>query len=232
MDIPRPFGRKIGILLLVQMVLGLILPFILLRPPFVNFPDYLTTFSGNASQVRAAVFIGIIGSALTVAIGIAMWPVLSQYSQRLGIALVTVCSISCTLDLVQDAGVMSMLSLSERVAASGGADAAVYQITGSVVAAARRWAHYVQLIGFAAWMLTFYFATMRTRLLPSALSLLGIAAVMSQFIGVTLMAFLGMSQQPLMAMALGVIHLTAGLWLIAKGFNAVNTAGTGEPAAI
>jgi hypothetical protein len=215
----KPFGRKIGVLLLVQMALGLMLPFILLRPPFVNFPDYMTTFGQNPSQVRAAVFIGLVGSALTVAIGIAMWPILSSFSQRLAVALVAVCAISCGLDIVQDGTVMSMLSLSERYLASGGTDAGIYQITGSAVAAARRWAHYTQLIGFAAWMFTFYFAMLRTNLLPRPLAALGMLGVVLQIIGVTLPAFFGFGQIAVLAMILGVIHLATGVWLVAKGFR-------------
>ena len=224
MNSMRPFGRKIGILLLFQMALGLMLPFILLSPAFAGFPNYLTAFNESPSQVRAAVFISLIGSALTLAIGVTMWPVLSKYSQRLAVALVAICTISCALDIVQDAGVMSMLSLSERYAAAGGTDAAAYQITGAVVATTRRWAHYTQLIGFAAWMFTFYFVMFRTRLVPTWLAAVGMLGVVAQVVGITLPTFLGLSQVPVLAMALGVIHFVACVWLMVKGFRDDNIA--------
>ena len=219
MEATRSLGRKVGVLLLVQMAMGLVLPFMLLSPAFVSFPGFLNTFGENPWRARSAVFISLLGSALTVALAIALWPVLRKYSERIAITLALVCGVSCVLDIVQDASVMSMLSLSDRFAGAGGADGAAYQMIGAAVASTRRWAHYTQLIGFAAWMFTFYVASLRLRLLPRSLAVVALVAVVSQFIGVTLMAFLGLSQITLMAMPLGVVHFAAGVWLVIKGFD-------------
>src|SRR5438105_3379800 len=110
MSSSKSIGRRIGLLLLLQMAFALTTPFILLRPPMVNFPDYLTAFAQNSFQVRGAVFISFVGAALTVTLAVTLWPLLSKYSQPLAIAFVAICVVSCALDLMQDAGVMSMLS--------------------------------------------------------------------------------------------------------------------------
>src|SRR4051812_28089174 len=93
-------GREIGVLLILQLAAGLVLPFVLIRSLIAGYPSYLDTAAASGGSVRAGVALATVGAALTVWIGIAMLPRLSGYSRPLAIAFTAVCLISGVLDLV------------------------------------------------------------------------------------------------------------------------------------
>lgn len=219
-------GRTVGILLLLQLAAALTLPFILMSPLIPGSPVFLTAAAENSFQIRAAVFIAFVGSALTVSLGVTAFPVFRRYSRAAAILFLVVCAISCTLDLVHNGTVMSMLSLSQQYVKAGGAEPALYQVVGAAVASARRWAHYTQLIAVAGWVFVFYGTLFRFALIPRALALLGLTGIALQFTGVTLMTFLGYSVIGEMAMPMLPIQIAVGLWLIVKGFREHPTAAT------
>lgn len=221
-------GRVIGVLLLLQLAAGLTLPFILLRPSIVGYPGFLAAAAENSFQVRSAVFIAFVGGALTVSLALAALPVFRRYSSATALGFLAVCAISCTLDVVHIASVMSMLSLSQRYLEASASDAGLYHVLGALVASTRRWAHYTQLAAIGAWIFVFYSSLWRFRLVPRALASLGLIGILLQFTGVTLPAFLGSGQEARMAMPLGPIHVAVAVWLMAKGFQgAWPTTGAG-----
>ena len=225
----KSIGRTVGILLLLQLAAGLIVPFILLLPLVTGSPGFLTAAAENSFQIRTAVFIFFIGGALTVALGITALPVFRRYSNATALWFLAVCVISFVLDAVHSAAVMSMLSLSQQYVNGGAADSGLYQVVGATVASARRWAHVVQLVAIGGWIFVFYSSLLRFALIPRALAVLGVIGIVSQFIGVTLMMFLGYSTIGVMAMPLLPIQIVVAVWLIIKGFNERLPEPTAEP---
>jgi len=219
-------GRAVGILLLLQMASALILPFVLIGAK--GYPDFLETAAANAIQIRSGMALGFVGAALTITLGVWMFPVLRPYGKRAALWFLAVCTISAALDAVHNASVMSMLSVSEKFAASGGADSALYHAWGAMAASIRRSAHVVQLVAIGAWMMTFYISLWRFRLVPRPLSVIGIIGVASQFTGVTAMMFLGYPSLGFLAMPLAPIHATTAIWLIVKGFPVLSDEGSLE----
>jgi hypothetical protein len=213
-------GRVVGLLLLLQLATGLMLPFILLQPSVIGYPAFLTAAAEHSLRVRSAVFIAFVGATLTVSLALAALPVLRRYSSAAALGFLAVCTISCTLDVAHNASVMSMLSLSQRYLEAGASDASgLYQALAAVVATTRKWAHYTQLVAIGAWIFFFYSSLWRFRLVPRALASLGLVGILLQFTGVTLLTFLGYGQEGRLAMPLGPIHLAVAVWLMAKGFE-------------
>ena len=219
MDSERVEGRRIGILLLLQMASALIIPFVLYGALAKGYPSYMDTVAESAAYVRAGLLVSFLGAGLTLALGIFMLPVLRRHSQAAAIFFLVLCAVSCTLDAVQDGAVLSMLSVGVKYANAGGAETPLYQAWGAMASSIRLSAHIVQLFAVGAWMFTFYLGLFRYRLVPRPLAALGIAGVLSQFIGVTLMMFLGDSPITYLAMPLGPIHAIVAIWLIVRGFN-------------
>ncbi|HEX9961174.1 MAG TPA: DUF4386 domain-containing protein [Pyrinomonadaceae bacterium] len=222
-------GRTVGILLLLQLAAGLTLPFILLPPRIAGSPGFLTAAAESSFQIRAAVLLAFVGSALTVALGITAFPVFRRYGSRTAILFLVACAISCTLDIVHGGTVMSMLSFSQEYVKAGAAEPALYQAIGAAVASARRWAHYTQLVAVGGWIFVFYGSLLRFALIPRALAALGLVGVALQFTGVTLTTFLGYSVIGEMAMPLLPIQIAAALWLIVKGFSERLPVSDAEP---
>lgn len=212
----RVAGRGIGLLLLLQMAFGLILSFVLMDAIRSGYPSFLETAAASGNMVRAGVASAVFGAGLTIAIGISMFQVLEASSRLLAILFLAVCTISAALDLVHSATVLSMLSAAEQFAAAGG-DTALYHAWGIAAASMRRSVHIVQLVGVGAWLFGLYFAFLKHRLIPRPLALLGIAGILGQFTGVTLMMFLGISPISYLAMPLAPIHAVTSIWLILRG---------------
>ena len=212
-------ARRIGILLLLQLIAALMLPFILTQPITVGSPAFLTAVAANSFQIRSAVLLSFVGSALTVYLGITAFQVIKRYSEPAALLFVLVCVISCILDVVHAGTIMSMLAISNQFVTSDTATSDLYQVVGAAVSSARRSAHIMQLVAIGSWMFIFYILFLRFKLIPVVLAVIGVIGVVSQFVGVTLMMLLGYSPIGEMAMPLLPIQITVGLWLIIKGFN-------------
>ena len=211
-------GRTVGIALLLQMASALIFPFVLMRALVEGYPSFLDSAAPSGGQIRAGVALSFLGAAITLAIGVWMFPVLRPYGKRAALWFLAVCTISCALDAVHNSTVLSMLAASERFTGSTGTDSAVYQAWGAAAASARRSAHILQLAFIGMWMMSLYVLLWRFRLVPRIVSTLGIIGVASQICGVTLMMFLGYPPIGFLAMPLAPIHAATAIWLIAKGF--------------
>jgi hypothetical protein len=212
-------ARPAGILLLLQLIAALTLPFILTKPITLGSPAYLTVVAEHSFQIRSAVLLSFTGSALTVYLGISMFQVFQRYSKSVALLFLVVCAVSCTLDLVYAGTIMSMLSISNEFVNSETANSELYQVVGAAVASARRSAHMTQLLAIGAWMFVFYISLFRFKLIPRVLAITGIIGVALQFTGVTLMMLLGYRLIGQMAMPLLPIQITVAVWLIIKGFS-------------
>lgn len=211
-------GRTVGILLLLQLTAALTLPFILSKPITVGSPAFLTAVSEHAFQIRSAILLSFVGAALTVYLGIIAFQVFRLYSTSAALLFLVACGISCTLDIVHAGNIMSMLAISNEFALSGTADPELYKIIGAAVASARRSAHATQLLAIGAWMFVFYITLFRFKLIPRILASIGFAGITLQFIGVTLMMFIGHGLISELAMPLLPIQIIVAVWLIIKGF--------------
>ncbi|HEV7700122.1 MAG TPA: DUF4386 family protein [Pyrinomonadaceae bacterium] len=218
MTTDKAHGRRIGLLLIGQMAAALIFPFVLINALVKGYPDFLTAAPASAGFIRGGVALGVVGAAFTLALAVAMLPVLRQYSRHAAILFIVVCGISSALDLVHNASVLSMLGAAEQLFAKADANnIGVYQAWGAAAASFRRSIHIMQLVAIAGWMSTFYVSLFRYRIIPRALALLGIAGIVSQFVGVTLMMFLGDNTITYLAIPLAPIQLIVAGYLIVRG---------------
>jgi hypothetical protein len=212
-------GRTVGVLLFLQLITALTLPFILSKPITLGSPAFLTAVAAHSFQIRSAVLLSFVGSALTVYLGITAFKVFQLYSKSVALLFLVVCAVSCTLDIVHAGTIMSMLSISNEFVKSGTTNSELYQVIGAVVSSARRSAHMTQLLAIGAWLFVFYISLFRFNLIPRVLAVIGIIGVTLQFTGVTLMMLLGYPLIGQMAMPLLPIQITVAIWLIIKGFN-------------
>ena len=217
MRTPKSVGRIIGILLFVQLA-GLIVPFVLLRPLTMGPSEFLANAAGASLQIKVAVFLLFANCALTVGIAIAAWPVFRQYSSAMALLLVAVSVIMFSLQAVDNAHVLSMLTLSQQYVQAGGPDE-LFQALAAVVGSTRKWAHYSELLVIDAWLFLLYSLLFRFTLVPRTLAAFGLITVMLHFTGITLPLFLGYRSVTLMGATMALSHLALVLWLITRGFE-------------
>ncbi len=122
----KSVGRVIGVLLLVHLAAALTVPFVLLER--VRRPaGFLASAAGSSVQVRAAVLLLFVGSAVAVGIAIAALPVFRRYSSALALWLLALAVAGFSLRAVDNGALLSMPSLSHEYANAGAAKAELFQ---------------------------------------------------------------------------------------------------------
>jgi Domain of unknown function (DUF4386) len=218
MNSEKSVGRTVGVLLLLHLTLGLMVPFILLDGALKP-GGFVAMAAGNSGQVRAAVLLLFVGSAIPIAIASAAWSVLRQYSSAMGLWLVALAVAGFSLQAVDNAQILTMLSLSQEYAKVGAANTELFQTLAVVVGAARKWAHFTYLLIAVVWMFLLFCVLFRFRLVPRALTALGAVASVLQIAGVSLRAIFGYPLEMRLAYPLGPAYLLLAVWLMVKGFN-------------
>lgn len=211
-------GRVVGLLLLVQLT-ALIMPYVLLHPVSARSGAFLESAAPMAGTLRLCVLILFIGGAVSLAISVIAWPIVRERRPRLGLWLLALAVINFTLQLIENAHWLTLLTISQAYS-SAGADPEVFRALGIAAHASFRWAHYSHILIVVAWLFTLFLAFHRGAMVPRPVAALGMATALLHFIGITLPAFGGylMPSPDLFGAPLGVFILLAALWLIARGF--------------
>jgi hypothetical protein len=209
-------GRLVGALLFAQLV-GLSLPFILLLPATAT--GFLDNAAGLASQVKVAVLLLFANGALTIGIAIVAYPVFRTRGQTLALWFVAVSIIWCSVQAVDNAHILSMLSLSQQYAEAGTSNAELFRTLGAAMRATRRLVHYTELLIIDAWFFVFYSALFRFSLVPRGLAAFGLVMVLVHSAAITFPTFVGYSSVPPLGFSLALSHLAVAAWLVVKGFE-------------
>jgi hypothetical protein len=213
----KSVGRLIGVLLFGQIV-GLIVPFVLLRPLMTGSRDFLANAAGASLQIRLAVFLLFANCALTIGISIAAWPVFRQYSEAMALWLLAASVIMFSMQAVDNAHILSMVYLSQQYAQAGGPEG-LFQTLAALVGATRRWVHFTELLVIDSWLFLLFSVLFRFALVPRTLAVFGLLTVMLHFSAIPLPAFLGYRIVTLLGAPMGLGQLALALWLMARGFK-------------
>jgi Domain of unknown function (DUF4386) len=208
-------GRIIGMMLLAQLA-GLIVPFVLLHPMTTS--DFLANAAAYSSQIKLAVFLLLVNCALTICISLLAFPIFREHSVAAALLLVSASVIMFSLQAVDNAHLMSMLSLSQEYVQGGGSDER-FQTLALVVRSARKWTHYSELLAIDSWFFTLYGFLCRYPLVPRAIAFFGLATVLIHFMAIPLPLFLGYSGMPLLGVLMAFSHTALAVWLLARGFE-------------
>ena len=211
-------GRIVGVLLFSHLAAGLTVPFILLNPVMAP-PGFLANAAGNPNQVRSAALLLFVGSAIAIGIACTAWPVFRQYSSAMALWLLALAVASFSLQAVDNAHLLSMLSLSQEYAKAGSEKAGLFQALAVVVGSARKWSHYSFLLVVGSWIFLLCGLLYRFRLVPRVLAGFGLVGSVLQIAGVTLRGLWGYPPETRLAMPLAPAYVALALWLIVKGFD-------------
>ena len=223
----RRLGRITGVLLLLHLATGLIVPYILLLPVQA---DFVADAAGMEGRLRLSVLLLFMGGAIPVAVSTLLWPIVRERNTRLGLWLLALCVVNLTLQIIENVHWLSMLSVSQAYAGAGADDPALARSLEITVRSGFRWAHYSHLLVVVGWLFVLFCILFRGRLAPRALIVIGMVACLAQFVGITLPEFGGytMPLPEAFGMPLGLAILLLALWLIAAGFREPNTESGAE----
>jgi hypothetical protein len=217
MEAARRAGRIIGALIIIQMVVGGLVNFTLEAPVF-GAPGFLVNAAPHSQQLGLAALLGVATEALWVGIAIAAFPIFGQRSQTMALWFIALAVVIMAVAVVENAALMSMVSLSEAYTKASAAERELIQMVKIVVASARNWAHYMARILDGGAIFVFYLTLYRFALVPRALAGFGLAAVTLMVTAVAMPLF-GHDVVFQMLAPLGLSQLILAVWLITKGFR-------------
>lgn len=215
-------GRLVGALVLLQLA-GLIVPFVLLDPTVKT--NYLSVSPALAGTIKTAVFLLFANTAVTLAISLVAFPELRRYSERAPLLLFALSVVWVVMQSVDNAHILSMLSLSVRNADAPTTNADMLNMLAAQVRSTRIWIHYTELLVIDVWMMVFYGTLFLFRLLPRSIGTIGFLAIAIHLFAIPLAMFIGYPNGGYLGASLAVSHLLIGGWLIAKGFPQPNVQG-------
>lgn len=210
-------GRIIGVLIILQMIGAPIVNFVLEAPLF-DPPGFLVNAASHARQIGLAAVLGLIIEALWVSRAITAFPVFYQRSRTMALWFVALAGVVLAVAVVENAAVMSMVSVSEAYAKASTAGREHLEMVRVVVASARNWPHYLGRIFGGVTIFVLYAVLYRFALVPRALAGFGLIAALLEVTGVAMPFFGHGVVFPLLA-PLGLCQLILAVWLITKGFR-------------
>ncbi len=219
MNSQKVVGRTIGLLVFLHLVLGLMLPFIMLDR-VKRAAGLVVGAAAHPGEVRAAVLLLFLGSAIAIAITITAFSIFQRCSHRMALWLLALAIAGFSLQAVDNGAILSALSLSQEYVQADASKMGLFQGLAVVANSARKWAHYCSLLVAVSWILLFCSALFRFRLVPRVLAGLGIVASALQIAGVTLRGFLGYPPETRLAVPLAPVYVALAVWLMVKGFEA------------
>lgn len=214
----RRAGRIVGFLILLQMFGSWISNFVLEAQLFAR-PGFLINAGPHASQIGLAVIVSLVTDALWMGIAVTAFPIFWQHTRRLALYLVALGAVILAISVVENAGILSMVSLSKAYTDGSPIDRLQFEATRVAVASARNWPHFLVRLfhGFAN--LVFYAGLYKVRLVPRVLSGFGLVASVVMIVAFAMVIFGHDIVFPLLA-PMGLSQLILALWLMAKSFRA------------
>lgn len=217
MNLERRVGVIVGTLLLAQMAGSALVNFGLQAPLFGD-PGFLANAAPHAQQIGLSALIGIAVGAIFSGIAITIFPIVRAYSQTMALWLLLFGAAVFAIAVVEQASVMSMVTMSEAYLKAPAAAQDQFQTLRVVVAAARNWPHFLarMMDGVAGFL---FFATLaRFALVPRVLAGAGSLAAAMQITGLAMPLF-GHNVVFALLAPMGLVQLALALWLLVNGFR-------------
>jgi hypothetical protein len=204
-------GRIIGALIIVQMIFGVLVNFVLEAPLF-DAPGFLVNAARYSRQIGFAALLGLITEALWVGIVITAFPFFYRHSRTITLWFAALAVVVLAAAVVENAAVMSMVSLSEAYAKASSVDRAQLETIRVVAASARNWPHFLARMLDGCTIFAFYAVLYQSALVPRVLAGFGLIASVLQVGGVAMPLFGHDVVFPMLA-PLGLIQLILAVWL-------------------
>ncbi len=205
--------------------------------PILGSPDYLDNAYPDRATVMAGMLTELIGVLGIILIPAFLFPVLRRHNEAVALGYAGFRFLEATLLIIAVIGGLSMITLSQGYLAAGGADAAYYQATGSLIQSGGHWAFLLSVaIVFPLGALMLYTMLYTSKLVPRAISGWGFIAAALLLVGSVLAmfdVFAGVSQSILeliLTIPIAAQEMVLALWLIVKGFSEPTVAPASEPA--
>lgn len=215
MNLTKQTTRTIGVLFLIIFISG-ILVYQVLRGPFLFGDDFLANAVLNSNKVTISTLVSFLAGILTILISILLLPVFKKFNNTLAYTYVAFCILNFIAITIESYSAISLLDFSTEFSKSDN-KAALESLSG-VFYNNHRSAHFMYLLTSCLPVFVLYYALLVGKLVPKAISIFGIIAVLLMFISILFSIFNIKGWSDLM-IPIAIIQLFFPFWLIFKGFK-------------
>ena len=215
MNSTKKTTRIIGILLLITFISG-ILVYQVLRGPFLFGDDYLIKAASNIDKVIYSTLLSFLGGISTIIISVMLIPIFKKFSVKLAFLYLAFCILNFIAIAIESYSAMSLLDFS--IEFSKAENNTMLESLSGVYYNNHRSAHFMYLLTSCFPVFVLYYSLFVGKLVPKAISIFGIVAIILMFVSVLLSIFNISGGSDLM-LPLGLIQLFFPFWMIFKGFK-------------
>ncbi|MCX7037562.1 MAG: DUF4386 domain-containing protein, partial [Spirochaetes bacterium] len=222
MNTYRKTAISVGVLFIIATVIG-VLGNVVFLDPILDAPDYLIQISANENRVILGGLLMFFAALACAGIAIWLYPILKKHHESLALGSVGFRIVEGMLYILGVVGLLALLALSQEYVRAGASNAPIFQVSGTLLLAIKKWAGQLGVISFTMGALMYYYIFYQSRLVPRLISgwgLLGAALSLAA-------ALLGIFGQIipmstvfiLLQLPIAVQEMVLAVWLIVKGFN-------------
>jgi hypothetical protein len=214
----KTISRILGLaflLVLAASMLAFILPQSLLSG---SISDTFVNISENIMLIRISVLIELVTSTGIVVLAVMLFTVFREQNKIIARIAFGWWLAEAIILAVSKLGVSALIPLSLEYVQSAALDGPRLHTLGSLFLGFDRVGYDIHMLFFCLGGILWYTLFFKSKYIPKALSLWGIAAVSLALVG-TVFGFLDIPKPILLVIPNALFELTIGLWLIIKGFD-------------
>jgi hypothetical protein len=218
----RKTALSVGVLFIIATVIN-VLGNVIFLEPILDAPDYLVRMAANDNQVILGGLLVFFSAIASASIAIWLYPVLRKHHEALALGSVGFRVVEGMLYILGVVGLFSLLTLSQEYGKSGASNASLFQVSGTLLLAIKKWAGQLGVIAFTMGALMYYCVFYQSRLVPRFISGWGILGAASS-LAAALLTVSGLMTPfstvfILLQLPIALQEMVLAVWLIAKGFN-------------
>jgi hypothetical protein len=181
--------------------------------------SFLIDLVVNASQMKWAIGLDLLGSAFAVGIALFLFPLIKKYSPRMAITYFCIAVTTFIIVAVSNVFHAGLLTVGIEYAATNGTDTEHYSTLAKMGYDAYYWLHFLMLVLYSIGGGVLFFFFLKTRMVPKWLAVWGLLANSIVFMGGALQLF-DIPVSFYLFVQNGVFVLTFIVYLLIKGFRA------------
>lgn len=210
-------GRFIGVLILVQVAVGIFNNFFFTSPLFKE-PGFIINAAGYAAETGMAALIGMVLGLITLLIALISYPLIKEVEAFLARLFLALAGVVVATSVMESISLMNLVnySLAYQSAASSVQDQMMAMKV--IVTSIRNWSHYAALMVSSVTLYSFYLSMTRTGLMPRLLAVFGMFATVMQAFAIA-MPFIGQPLPMIMLAPIALAQIATGFFLTVKGFK-------------
>lgn len=218
--VPRLLGMMFVVVAILSLTSGLLLG--TLGVPVTGPPDdvneMLTNFNDDQSLARSIVVVMLIEAVCIIFLAVLLYTTLKKQNKVIARWALGLWIIEAVSLVMRASFVFFLLIIGKGFINAGSPDGTHFQTLGTLFAQSAQFSYSILMVCYTVGGFMFYGLFLRSRYVPRALSIFGMAAVLVGGVG-TFLEILGMEMPLVVFLPILPFELLIGVWLMIKGVD-------------